>query len=106
MSHGSKALLFARPLANALPTTLLVTMRLSHVIAGAAAWFAADVAATALTYKVTANEKACFYADATNKGEKIAFYFAVCAGSGLLCIPLCIALCMALCVFLCDAAGY
>ncbi|EFX04596.1 endosomal cargo receptor [Grosmannia clavigera kw1407] len=55
-------------------------MRLSNVIAGATAWFATDVAATALTYKVTANEKACFFADATNKGEKIAFYFAVQSG--------------------------
>jgi hypothetical protein len=35
------------------------------------------VAATALTYKLTANEKACFFTNVENKGAKIAFYFAV-----------------------------
>jgi hypothetical protein len=35
------------------------------------------VAATALTYKIDANEKACFYAWVDKVGEKIAFYFAV-----------------------------
>src|SRR5438045_963548 len=35
------------------------------------------VTATALTYKIEANEKACFYAWIDNVGEKIAFYFAV-----------------------------
>jgi hypothetical protein len=34
--------------------------------------------ATALTYKVAAHEKACFFTDATSKNSKIAFYFAVC----------------------------
>jgi hypothetical protein len=33
--------------------------------------------ATALTYKVAAHEKACFFTDATSKNSKIAFYFAV-----------------------------
>jgi hypothetical protein len=41
------------------------------------AWLAANVSATALTYKLTANEQACFYATTKNKAEKIAFYFAV-----------------------------
>jgi hypothetical protein len=36
------------------------------------------VSATALTYKLLANEKACFFANVENKGAKIAFYFAVC----------------------------
>ncbi|KAI9766256.1 MAG: hypothetical protein M1840_006670 [Geoglossum simile] len=36
--------------------------------------------ATALTYKVSPNEKACFYAAVDNKGAKVAFYFAVQAG--------------------------
>jgi hypothetical protein len=35
------------------------------------------VSATALTYKLTANEKACFFTNVENKGAKIAFYFAV-----------------------------
>jgi len=35
------------------------------------------VEATALTYKIDANEKACFYAWVDNVGEKLAFYFAV-----------------------------
>jgi hypothetical protein len=36
------------------------------------------VDATALTYKIDANEKGCFYAWVDKVGEKIAFYFAVC----------------------------
>jgi len=35
------------------------------------------VSATALTYKLGANEKACFYSNVEHKGAKIAFYFAV-----------------------------
>ena len=35
------------------------------------------VSSTALTYKLSANEKACFYSNVENKGAKIAFYFAV-----------------------------
>ncbi|TVY50849.1 putative membrane protein [Lachnellula cervina] len=38
------------------------------------------VSATALTYKLSANEKACFFSNVENKGAKIAFYFAVQAG--------------------------
>ncbi|KAE8449630.1 hypothetical protein EG329_007960 [Mollisiaceae sp. DMI_Dod_QoI] len=38
------------------------------------------VSATALTYKLGANEKACFFSNVENKGAKIAFYFAVQAG--------------------------
>ena len=41
------------------------------------AWVASTVSATALTYRILANEKACFYAATDNKGVKIAFYFAV-----------------------------
>lgn len=36
------------------------------------------VYATALTYRLEAHEKACFFAHAEHKGTKIAFYFAVC----------------------------
>ena len=35
------------------------------------------VSATALTYKLAAHEKACFYANVEEKGAKVAFYFAV-----------------------------
>lgn len=35
------------------------------------------VSATALTYKVGANEKACFFAQVERADSKIAFYFAV-----------------------------
>jgi len=35
------------------------------------------VSATSLTYKIDANEKACFYAWVDKVGEKMAFYFAV-----------------------------
>lgn len=32
---------------------------------------------TALTYRLEAHEKACFFAKTENKGTKLAFYFAV-----------------------------
>ena len=35
------------------------------------------VYATALTYRLEAHEKACFFANVENKGTKLAFYFAV-----------------------------
>lgn len=35
------------------------------------------VSATALTYKLTPNEKACFFSYVDEKGAKLAFYFAV-----------------------------
>jgi len=38
---------------------------------------AAMVDATALTYKLGASEKACFYSNVEHKGAKVAFYFAV-----------------------------
>ncbi|RMZ79746.1 hypothetical protein DV738_g3124, partial [Chaetothyriales sp. CBS 135597] len=38
------------------------------------------VSATALTYKLSANEKACFFTDATRQNSKVAFYFAVQSG--------------------------
>ncbi|KAK2072197.1 hypothetical protein P8C59_006568 [Phyllachora maydis] len=50
------------------------------VLSTALAWLAAHASATALTYKLLANEKACFYAGTKNKDEKIAFYFAVQSG--------------------------
>ncbi|KAL6878923.1 emp24/gp25L/p24 family/GOLD domain-containing protein [Trichoderma novae-zelandiae] len=55
-------------------------MRLPTLVAGLMALMASNVVATALTYKLTANEKACFYAATKNENEKIAFYFAVQSG--------------------------
>jgi hypothetical protein len=36
------------------------------------------VQADTLTYKLAAHERACFYAIAKDKGEKIAVYYSVC----------------------------
>jgi len=52
-------------------------MKLSLLTYGLLGWLASEVSATALTYKLTANEKACFYTSTENQGQKIAFYFAV-----------------------------
>lgn len=54
------------------------TMQLTTLACGLLALLASQVSATALTYKLVANEKACFYANNQDKGQKIAFYFAVC----------------------------
>lgn len=40
----------------------------------------AFTSATALTYKMTPNEKECFYTYVDKPGSKIAFYFAVQSG--------------------------
>ncbi|VZI09361.1 unnamed protein product [Fusarium fujikuroi] len=55
-------------------------MRLSTLVAGLFAGLVTNVAATALTYKLDANEKACFHTTTKKQGEKIAFYFAVQSG--------------------------
>ncbi|TDZ17780.1 putative membrane protein [Colletotrichum orbiculare MAFF 240422] len=55
-------------------------MRLTAVACGLLACFVSQVAATALTYKIHANEKACFYAKTQKENEKVAFYFAVQSG--------------------------
>ncbi|KAK3327885.1 emp24/gp25L/p24 family/GOLD-domain-containing protein [Podospora appendiculata] len=55
-------------------------MQLSIITCGLLAWATAQVSATALTYKVNVNEKACFYTATTKKAEKVAFYFAVQSG--------------------------
>jgi hypothetical protein len=39
--------------------------------------FISLASATALTYKLSANEKACFFTDVTRQDSKVAFYFAV-----------------------------
>lgn len=52
-------------------------MKATLLSVGLLAWLASLVSATALTYKLAANEKACFYANAEKEHLKIAFYFAV-----------------------------
>lgn len=52
-------------------------MKLSTISCGLLACISPLVSATALTYKLSAHEKACFYATAEQKGLKLAFYFAV-----------------------------
>jgi hypothetical protein len=42
--------------------------------------FASLISATALTFKLTANEKQCFFADVVKVNSKVAFYFAVQSG--------------------------
>ena len=54
------------------------TMQLPLLFCGLWALLAVQATATALTYKLNANEEACFYTATQNRDEKIAFYFAVC----------------------------
>ncbi|KAF2125289.1 supernatant protein factor, C-terminal domain-containing protein [Dothidotthia symphoricarpi CBS 119687] len=42
--------------------------------------YSTAVCATALTYRLEAHEKACFFAQVDHKGTKVAFYFAVQSG--------------------------
>jgi hypothetical protein len=52
-------------------------MRTFFAFAGLLAYFTSLVSATALTYKLDANERACFFTQVQHKGTKVAFYFAV-----------------------------
>ena len=52
-------------------------MRLHLIAYGLLAYLTSLTSATALTYKLQANEKSCFYTMVEQKGAKIAFYFAV-----------------------------
>ncbi|KAI0834576.1 emp24/gp25L/p24 family/GOLD-domain-containing protein [Hypoxylon sp. FL0890] len=55
-------------------------MKLTLLSAGLFASLVSLVSATALTYQIEPNEKACFFAAPEKKGAKIAFYFAVQSG--------------------------
>ncbi|GAB1314926.1 hypothetical protein MFIFM68171_05136 [Madurella fahalii] len=55
-------------------------MQLPLLSCGLLGLLATQATATALTYKLSANEKACFYTMTQHKDEKIAFYFAVQSG--------------------------
>jgi hypothetical protein len=52
-------------------------MRTLATFAGLLACLVSTVYATALTYRLEAHEKACFFAHVEHKGTKVAFYFAV-----------------------------
>lgn len=52
-------------------------MRTCLALIGLWACFFSQASATALTYKLVANEKACFFSNVEQQGAKIAFYFAV-----------------------------
>lgn len=55
-------------------------MQLPLISFGILAFLSAHVSATALTYKLQANERSCFFTETKAKGEKVAFYFAVQSG--------------------------
>ena len=52
-------------------------LRLLPLLGALALSLLGGVTATALTYKLAPNEKACFFSFAEQKGQKLAFYFAV-----------------------------
>ncbi|KAI0491104.1 hypothetical protein F4859DRAFT_501148 [Xylaria cf. heliscus] len=55
-------------------------MKTTLLSVGLLAWLVSLVSATALTYKIQANERACFFTTPHKLGQKIAFYFAVQSG--------------------------
>jgi len=55
-------------------------MRTLLTLASLLVCLVSSVYATALTYRLEAHEKACFFANAEHKGVKMAFYFAVQSG--------------------------
>ncbi|KKY22620.1 putative endosomal cargo receptor [Phaeomoniella chlamydospora] len=55
-------------------------MQLISTLLALCALYFSGSSATALTYKLDANEKACFFANNPTAGAKIAFYFAVQSG--------------------------
>ena len=52
-------------------------MQLTSLLLAVLPLFSSLVSATALTYKIAANEKACFFTDVERQNAKVAFYFAV-----------------------------
>jgi hypothetical protein len=52
-------------------------MRLPLLACSLLAGYASLVSATALTYNLAPNEKACFFTTVEHKNSKVAFYFAV-----------------------------
>ena len=64
---------------------ILSTMRLTNLVIGLLATVVSTVSATALTYKLEANEKACFHSYVDQTNSKVAFYFAVCTVATCFC---------------------
>ena len=56
---------------------IYLTMRLSLMVSALVASMSSLASATALTYKLAANEKSCFFTNVEQKNTKVAFYFAV-----------------------------
>ena len=52
-------------------------MRIHPLLYGLLAYMLSCASATALTYKLAPNEKACFFTYVEQKNAKVAFYFAV-----------------------------
>lgn len=52
-------------------------MHVASLLSSLLAIYTSLVSATALTYKIAANERSCFFANVEQKGAKVAFYFAV-----------------------------
>jgi hypothetical protein len=61
-------------------STPTATMRSFATIVSLLLAYCTAVYATALTYRLDAHEKACFFANVEHKGTKVAFYFAVQSG--------------------------
>jgi hypothetical protein len=55
-------------------------MQTFFALASLLAFYVSSVQSTALTYRLNANEKACFFNNVENAGAKVAFYFAVQSG--------------------------
>merc|ERR1711939_362992 len=62
------------------PSPAVAIMLFSSQWALILALLTSTISATALTYKLQPNEKACFFADVKQRSSKIAFYFAVQSG--------------------------
>ena len=60
---------------------VLSAMRSLSILFGLLALAISSVYGTALTYRLGANEKACFFAAVERQNAKVAFYFAVCPAS-------------------------
>lgn len=59
------------------PIPVAANMHAALLLSTLVALFATAVSSTALTYKLAANEKSCFFAHVNQKSAKVAFYFAV-----------------------------
>jgi hypothetical protein len=63
-----------------IPTLPLAAMLVLFSLLTLLGTLSSFTSATALTYKLTPNEKECFYTHVVKQGAKVAFYFAVQSG--------------------------